>query len=293
MSLSDVTRRKKAELELDADRQRLLMLSQSERAQRLFAESLAQTMLILNSSLDLNEVLDHILEQIQNVIPFRSANIALLEDQLVHVVRQRGSENLPEGFDIVQDSFPQEAFPLWGRLSGPRQVVVIGDLNTEPGSVPLPGYEWARAYLGAALQSGTDVVGFINLFSDQPGFFSQEAADRLTAFASQAALAIQNARLYRDLEKSLDQEQSMRAQLVQAEKFAAMGRMLGSVAHELNNPLQTIQNCLYLTQQDTPAGSPIQEYLEMAFSEIGRLSRMVAQLRELYRPRSAMVIRVE
>ena len=83
----------------------------------------------------------------------------------------------------------------------------------------------------------------------------------------------------------------MRTQLVQSEKFAAMGRMLASVAHELNNPLQTIQNCLYLTQQDTPAGSPIQEYLEMAFSEIGRLSRMVAQLRELYRPRSAMVVR--
>ena len=256
LSLSDVTRRKTAEMELDADRQRLLMLSQSERAQRLFAESLARTMLVLNSSLDLNEVLDHILEQIQSVIPFRSANIALLEDQVVHVVRQRGSEKAAEGYDIVQDRFSREAFPFWEKLAGTRQGLVIGDLTAEPEAFSLPGLEWARAYLGAALLSGTNAVGFINLFSDQPEFFSPEAADRLTAFASQAALAIQNARLYRDLENSLDQEQSMRSQLVQAEKFAAMGRMLGSVAHELNNPLQTIQNCLYLTQQDTPAGSP-------------------------------------
>jgi PAS domain S-box-containing protein len=287
----DITEIKRAQKELDADRRRLLLLSQSEREQRLFAESLAQTMLILNSSLNLNEVLDCILEQIQSAIPFRSANVALLEDGQVRVARQRGSESLPAGFDMLQDSFQQEAFPLWKRLSEKRQVLLVPDLKTETEWGSLPGYAWARAYLGAALKSGEKVVGFINVFSDRPGFFSQEAASRLTAFASQAALAIQNARLYRDLERSLAQEQNMRSQLVQAEKFAAMGRMLASVAHELNNPLQTIQNCLYLTQQDTPAGSPIHEYLEMAFSEIGRLSRMVAQLRELYRPRSAMQIR--
>ena len=93
-----------------------------------------------------------------------------------------------------------------------------------------------------------------------------------------------------ELEKALSQEQNIRSQLVQSEKFAAMGRMVASVAHELNNPLQTIQNCLYLTQQDIPVSSPIQEYLDMAFSEIKRLSILVAQLRELYRPRSALVI---
>ena len=94
-----------------------MQLSQSERAQRLFAESLTQTMLILNSSLDLNEVLDRILEQIQSIIPFRSANIALLEDKLVRQVRQRGIENLPEGHNILQESFPQEEFPVVGAAS--------------------------------------------------------------------------------------------------------------------------------------------------------------------------------
>ncbi len=93
-----------------------------------------------------------------------------------------------------------------------------------------------------------------------------------------------------ELEKSLAQEQNIRSQLVESEKFAAMGRMVASVAHELNNPLQTIQNCLYLTQQDIPVSSPIQEYLDMAFSEIRRLSTLVAQLRELYRPSSALAI---
>ncbi len=89
------------------------------------------------------------------------------------------------------------------------------------------------------------------------------------------------------LENTLAHEQSLREQLVRTEKFSAMGRMLASISHELNNPLQTIKNCLYLTQQDIPSDSPIQEYLDMAFSETQRLSNLVAQLRELYRPHAA------
>ena len=288
--MADVTRRMKAEQAVEADRQRLLQFSQAERVQRLFAESLVRAMFALNSSLDLNEVLDRILEQIQMVLHFRAAYIALLEGGMVHIVRQRGFEDWPDVSDILNSSIPAEDFPIWKTLSSSRQVLLIPDTDGDPRWVSTPGMERPRSFLAASLQPENSVVGFISVLSDHPDFFDQEASNHLSAFANQAELAIQNARLYRDLERLLDQEQSMRSQLVQSEKFAAMGRMLASVAHELNNPLQTIQNCLYLTQQDTPAGSPIQEYLEMAFSEIGRLSKLVAQLRELYRPRSAMVI---
>jgi PAS domain S-box-containing protein len=73
-------------------------------------------------------------------------------------------------------------------------------------------------------------------------------------------------------------------QLIQAEKHAVIGRMVGSVTHEINNPLQTIKNCLYLIQQDLPADSLSKEPLDMAFSETQRLSNIVSQLRQLYRP---------
>jgi PAS domain S-box-containing protein len=75
-------------------------------------------------------------------------------------------------------------------------------------------------------------------------------------------------------------------QLVQAEKHAAIGRMVGSVTHEINNPLQTIKNCLYLIEQDTQSDSPDKEPLEMALSETQRLSNIVGQLRQLYRPQA-------
>jgi PAS domain S-box-containing protein len=73
-------------------------------------------------------------------------------------------------------------------------------------------------------------------------------------------------------------------QLIQAEKHAVIGRMVGSVTHEINNPLQTITNCLYLIKQDMPPDSQMVEPLKMAFSETKRLSNLVSQLRPLYRP---------
>jgi two-component system NtrC family sensor kinase len=63
--------------------------------------------------------------------------------------------------------------------------------------------------------------------------------------------------------------------------------MVASVAHELNNPIQTIQNCLFLTQQDTAPDSQVQEFLDMAIAEARRVARLVWQLRDIYRPSNA------
>jgi two-component system, cell cycle sensor histidine kinase and response regulator CckA len=86
------------------------------------------------------------------------------------------------------------------------------------------------------------------------------------------------------LREALQHEQAMRVQLIQAEKFAALARMVASVAHELNNPIQTILNSLYLVKAEIPQGSPSEKILEMAASEARRVAKLVEQLRETYRP---------
>jgi PAS domain S-box-containing protein len=101
--------------------------------------------------------------------------------------------------------------------------------------------------------------------------------------ANQAALAMTNARLYLDLENLLKKEQTMRLQLIQAEKLSAMSRMMATVVHEINNPMQTIKNCIYLASLDIQKGSSAEETLNMASSEIDRISKLVSSLRDIYR----------
>ena len=91
-------------------------------------------------------------------------------------------------------------------------------------------------------------------------------------------------KLNQDLEELIAEDLLMHDQLVQAEKLAALGRMLASITHEINNPLQTIKNSLYLLQVDTDPNDQNWEYLEIASAETKRISNLVAELREIYRP---------
>ena len=174
---------------------------------------------------------------------------------------------------------------------------VLQEVSTEGQAnllLPLPAFIKYHQQFGIAsaiglpLRTRGSVIGALALFRELPErAYSVEDEFLLQSLADRAALAIANARLYSDLETALQEEQSMRRQLVQAEKHSAMSRMVASVAHELNNPIQTIQNCLYLIQQDLPPEPLEQNFIQMALSESKRMSNLVTQLREIYRPSKA------
>ncbi|HEX7974474.1 MAG TPA: GAF domain-containing protein [Anaerolineales bacterium] len=272
--------------ELASANQELRVLGEAERGQARLAEGLVQAALALNTSLDLDEVLDRILEQTRRVAPCRAVAVMLVEADEVRVARQRGFEDLPELRDRFQGGFPLGLFPQLQEMSQSERPLLVSDTQTDPDWIAVPGQEWVRSYAAAPLHHNGQLIGFLNAFSEQPGFLGPETPARLQAFAAHAAVAIRNARLYQELQNSLDQEKAMRAELLQVEKFAAMGRMIASVAHELNNPLQTIKNVLFLVEQELAPGDISRTYLDMAASETERLSQLVVQLRELYRPQA-------
>jgi PAS domain S-box-containing protein len=133
-----------------------------------------------------------------------------------------------------------------------------------------------------ARDRGLGALAMIRLANCAP--YMPEDLKLTERLANQMALAILNARLYRDLEITLQKEQAMRQQLIQAEKHTALSRMMASVAHEINNPIQTVMNLMFLARSSIQDGSSSQEFLDMATSEVERISRLVTNLRDIYRP---------
>jgi two-component system NtrC family sensor kinase len=81
-------------------------------------------------------------------------------------------------------------------------------------------------------------------------------------------------------------EKQLRAQLIQSEKVAAMGRLAASIAHEINNPLQAISGCIDLAQA-TEDPEKIKRYLSLASTELQRSASVIRQMLDFYRPARA------
>jgi two-component system, NtrC family, sensor kinase len=108
--------------------------------------------------------------------------------------------------------------------------------------------------------------------------------ETLVVLAHQAAVALENARLYDELRAYVRQVEESQRMLIQAEKMATAGRLTASIAHEINNPLQGVQNCLHLASRVELSEESRQEYLSLAREELERLMNTVQRMLDFYRP---------
>ena len=106
-----------------------------------------------------------------------------------------------------------------------------------------------RALLVAPLLRGEDVVGMLVVRRKTSGAFPQNTVDLIKTFAAQSVLAIQNARLFNNVEartgelaKSLEDLRTAQDRLVQTEKLASLGQLTAGIAHEIKNPLNFVNN---------------------------------------------------
>ena len=161
----------------------------AEREARELAEALRITSAALNSSLDVERVLDQIMENVQRVMRCDTANLMLIEDGVARTVRRMGSDR-----PRVSLTVSETPNMVWMIEHG--QPMVIPNVRDWPGWIDRPTSSWIRSYAGAPIVVDGEVIGFINLDSPVEGFYRLEHAERLSVFADQVATAIRNARLY-------------------------------------------------------------------------------------------------
>lgn len=140
------------------------------------------------------------------------------------------------------------------------------------------------AEMSIPVRNGEKLYGVLDIQQDKGRQFTKRDEQLVINVADQLAVALHKADLYENLQNALQQEKAIRNQLVQNERLAIMGRLLASVSHELNNPLQAIQNALFLLKEETGLSVQGRNDLEIVLAESERMAGLIEQLRDTYRP---------
>jgi len=180
-------------------------LEQVEREQRALTEAMRDTAAALNSTLDLDQVLDRILTNVGRVVPHDAANIMLVDAAtgLAHVARAQGYRHVAPGLEqeILSLRLPVHQVPNLLRMAEDGQPIVVSEVQQSPDWIPLGTTGWLGSYVAAPIRMKGQAIGFLNLNSATPGFYHETHAERLRAFADQAAIAIENARLFKEAQQ--------------------------------------------------------------------------------------------
>jgi PAS domain S-box-containing protein len=131
----------------------------------------------------------------------------------------------------------------------------------------------------AMVQQGE--LRFVDPLSDQ----ELEMSATATKVRNEAGMIVATVSVLQDLTQVKELERRrLERQLFESEKLAAVGRLAAAVAHEMNNPLEAIKNCLHLVTADFPERDRNRRFLDIANKEIRRVAEIVQQMLGFYRP---------
>jgi len=135
-----------------------------------------------------------------------------------------------------------------------------------------------RAFLGVPIKVGERVTGVLSIRTRRPTGFSKDDETIATAFASQAATALENARLFREVQVAAEEVSRAQAALLQAQKMDAIGRLAGGVAHDFNNLLTIIHGRCEILLKRFERGTKPRQDLDLIQRTAHRAAALTKQL---------------
>jgi PAS domain S-box-containing protein len=249
---------------------------------RITAESLTEMTRLLSQSLDPAEVGQRIVDTVRSLVGGQGASLFLLEppsgDLRAIVLSSDSPElrrrplTLPQGISVA------------GLAVRARQPMASPNLLTDPRLTLTPELRAQLeqlppcAVLAVPLLLQDEVIGLLSIMDAAGREFSTEEIHLVQAFATQAATALRNARLYQEAQEAYRQLTRAQEQSVQTQKMEAVGRLAGGVAHDFNNLLTIIMGRIQLQLMRLPAAHPMRRDLELMQSTAERAATLTRQL---------------
>jgi len=223
---------------------------QAEEAQSGLRELslMTETSRAISASLDLEATLNAILDSVHKVVPYDLAEICLWEpDEGVLRARAHGADPKYAAYSEVSGGVYTLEEGLTGWIARHGEPLLIGDLREESQVAPkLNLAEFPiRAHVGVPLMIGSELVGTLELASYTPGTFTQAHVSTLQIVAAQAAVAIQNARLFEETSHRAEELAALRDAALEASGYLEPNRILHAIVERATDLLHGQGGVLY------------------------------------------------
>ena len=230
----------------------------------------------LTSVLDLEKLL-------QLIINSAVETISPAERGVIHLLDKASGELHPKALagkalGALRETKMRIGEGIAGLTIEEGETINVPDINADPRFLRLGGPQEFKSLLVAPLLIGEKRIGTISVESGEVDAFGPDDERLLTTLASQAAIAIENARLFDDLNKAYKELATTQAQLFQSAKLSAIGELAAGVAHEISNPLTTIIGDIQLLLREMKPGQPGYESAKAIERAGWRASKVVRSL---------------
>lgn len=228
---------------------------QIENLSRLSSEKLAKALqvgFVINSTIDLEEVLNLIMKYANIVTDAVASTLMLLDEKTGELVF-----SIPTGpnAEHLKDVRIPPGAGVAGWVAENQTYLLVPDTRKDDRFYPriddMTGME-TRSLLCVPMKSKRKLIGVLEVMNKKDNsFFTQDDALILSVFSHHAAIAIENAMLFNSMKNRLEREKMIEQKMAESARLQAIGTLAGGIAHDFNNILSAIMGYTDLARMDS------------------------------------------